>query len=126
MFGLPTPNLVYLASEPAGMRKQHDALWALAETKLKENPFGGALFVFTNKSRDRVKALLGRLRLVGLREAPRKRPVQLAAGWRRREDLDHPGGAHDAARRHRAEGRLPQGMVRAVIFSKIGLKPMHP
>lgn len=57
MFGLPTPNRVYLAMEPADMRKQYGGLWSLAETKLRENPFGGALFVFTNRSRDRVKML---------------------------------------------------------------------
>lgn len=57
MFGLPTPNRVYLAIEPADMRKQYGGLWSLVENKLKENPFGGALFVFTNKSRDRVKML---------------------------------------------------------------------
>ena len=55
MFGLPAPNRVYLAHEPADMRMHHDGLWALAESKLKENPFGGALFVFTKKARDRVK-----------------------------------------------------------------------
>jgi transposase len=57
MFGLATPARVFLANDPVDMRKQYGGLWSLAENKLKENPFGGALFVFTNKSRDRVKML---------------------------------------------------------------------
>lgn len=57
MFGLATPARVFLANDPVDMRKQYGGLWALAENKLRENPFGGALFVFTNKSRDRVKML---------------------------------------------------------------------
>jgi transposase len=32
-------------------------LWALAEQHLRLDPFGGALFVFTNKTRDRIKLL---------------------------------------------------------------------
>lgn len=48
---------IYLAVEPVDMRKQFNGLWALAAEKLEEDPFGGALFVFTNKDRDRVKIL---------------------------------------------------------------------
>lgn len=48
---------IYLAVEPVDMRKQFNGLWALAVEKLREDPFGGALFVFTNKERDRVKIL---------------------------------------------------------------------
>jgi transposase len=57
MFGLAIPARVFLANDPVDMRKQYGGLWALAENKFRENPFGGALFVFTNKSRDRVKLL---------------------------------------------------------------------
>lgn len=46
---------IYLAVEPVDMRKQFNGLWALAQEKLREDPFSGALFVFTNKDRTRVK-----------------------------------------------------------------------
>jgi transposase len=48
---------IYLAVEPVDMRKQFNGLWTLAAEKLREDPLGGALFVFTNKERDRVKIL---------------------------------------------------------------------
>jgi len=55
--GLPANLRIYLAVEPVDMRKQYDGLWALAERHLRLDPFGGALFVFTNKTRDRIKLL---------------------------------------------------------------------
>ena len=55
--GLPANTRIYLAVEPVDMRKQYDGLWALAEQHLRLDPFGGALFVFTNKTRDRIKLL---------------------------------------------------------------------
>ena len=39
------------------MRKQFNGLWALAAETLREDPRQGALFVFTNKPRDRLKML---------------------------------------------------------------------
>ena len=48
---------IYLAVEPVDMRKQFNGLWTLAAQKLHEDPFSGALFVFVNKGRDRVKIL---------------------------------------------------------------------
>jgi transposase len=53
--GLPANLRIYLAVEPVDMRQQYDGLWALAEQHLRLDPFGGALFVFTNKTRDRIK-----------------------------------------------------------------------
>ena len=52
-----TTQRIYLAVEPVDMRKQYNGLWALAAEKLQEDPFSGALFVFINKDRDRVKIL---------------------------------------------------------------------
>lgn len=57
MLGFPSALKVYLAVEPVDMRKQFNGLWALAEGKLQEDPRKGALFVFTNKTRDRLKML---------------------------------------------------------------------
>ncbi len=53
-----TGNLkVYVATEPADMRKSFNGLYALTINVLKEKPESGALFVFTNKRRNRVKIL---------------------------------------------------------------------
>ena len=57
MLGFPSVLKVFLAIEPVDMRKQFNGLWTLAEDRMKEDPRQGALFVFTNKSRDRLKML---------------------------------------------------------------------
>ena len=57
MLGFPATLKVCLAVEPADMRKQYDGLWSLAAEHLREDPRQGALFVFTNKRRDRLKLL---------------------------------------------------------------------
>jgi len=57
MLGFPSALTVYLAVAPVDMRKQYDGLWTVAEQELKLDPFGGALFVFTNKERNRIKLL---------------------------------------------------------------------
>ena len=56
MFGLSAAVRVYLATEPADMRKSFDGLFALA-SGLALDPLSGHLFVFVNKRRDRVKVL---------------------------------------------------------------------
>jgi len=55
--GLPSALRIYLALEPVDMRKQYDGLWSLCSQHLGLDPKGGALFVFTNKNRDRIKLL---------------------------------------------------------------------
>ncbi|HEX2860933.1 MAG TPA: IS66 family insertion sequence element accessory protein TnpB [Lacunisphaera sp.] len=57
VLGLPAQTRIYLALEPTDMRKQYDGLWALATEHLQLDPFTGALFVFTNKPRNRLKLL---------------------------------------------------------------------
>ena len=57
MLTFPTALKIYLAVEPVDMRKQFNGLWALAEQKLSEDPRRGAVFVFTNKDRNRLKML---------------------------------------------------------------------
>ncbi|GHC05847.1 IS66 family insertion sequence element accessory protein TnpB [Cerasicoccus arenae] len=48
---------IFVAVEPVDMRKQFDGLWAVARDHLGEDPKCGALFAFTNKSRNRLKLL---------------------------------------------------------------------
>jgi transposase len=57
MLTFPSALKIYLAIEPVDMRKQFNGLWSQAESRLREDPRQGALFVFTNKSRDRLKML---------------------------------------------------------------------
>jgi len=48
---------VFVALEPADLRKSFNGLWAITVNQLKEDPASGSLFVFTNKRRNRVKIL---------------------------------------------------------------------
>lgn len=49
---------VYIYSQPMDMRKQIDGLAAFVEQAMKLDPFSKSLFVFTNKSRDKLKILV--------------------------------------------------------------------
>lgn len=57
MLTFPSALRIYLSVEPVDMRKQFNGLWSLAQDKLREDPRNGAVFVFINKDRDRVKML---------------------------------------------------------------------
>ena len=57
MLAFPAGVKVYLAVEPVDMRKQFNGLWALAVDKLREDPRQGAVFIFANRPRDRIKLL---------------------------------------------------------------------
>jgi transposase len=57
MLSFPAGFKVYLALEPVDMRKQFNGLWAAATERLREDPRQGAVFVFANRDRDRVKLL---------------------------------------------------------------------
>lgn len=48
---------VYLCLDPVDFRKQINGLAALVQDVLRHDPFSEALFVFTNRRRDRVKVL---------------------------------------------------------------------
>ena len=48
---------VYLACGKTDMRKSINGLSAIVESSFKLDPFDGALFVFCNRNRDRVKIL---------------------------------------------------------------------
>lgn len=49
---------VFLAVESCDLRKSFDGLHAIVVGQLKEEPRNGALFVFTNRRRNRLKILL--------------------------------------------------------------------
>jgi transposase len=57
MLAFPAGLRIYLGVEAVDMRKQYNGLWAHAQEKLREDPRQGAVFVFTNKDRDRIKLL---------------------------------------------------------------------
>lgn len=57
MLGIPASVKAFLAAQPCDLRKSFNGLYALAQNKLGENPRDGALFLFTNKRRNRLKIL---------------------------------------------------------------------
>ena len=48
---------IYLHREPVDFRKSINGLTLIVEQEMKLSPFGDALFVFCNKSRDKLKAV---------------------------------------------------------------------
>ena len=48
---------VYLAIQPCDMRKSFNGLQGIVTEHLKADPLNGALYVFTNKRRNRLKIL---------------------------------------------------------------------
>ena len=58
MLSLGPSQRIYLAVEPVDMRKQFGGLWALVVEKLREDPFNGAVFVFTNQDRTLIKMVV--------------------------------------------------------------------
>jgi transposase len=57
MLSLAPSTRIWLASEPADLRKSFDGLAALVRDGLGHDPLSGHVFVFRNKSGDRVKLL---------------------------------------------------------------------
>ena len=57
MMHLPASVRVYVCTVPCDMRRSFDGLHALVTTAMQLDAFGGHLFVFSNRRRDRVKIL---------------------------------------------------------------------
>lgn len=49
---------VYAATSAVDLRKSFDSLYAFVRDVLKKDPLSGHVFVFVNRKRDRLKALL--------------------------------------------------------------------
>ena len=58
MFGLGPATRVYIAVESVDMRKGFEGLYGLVRDHLNEDPLSGHLFLFTNRGRTRLKALV--------------------------------------------------------------------
>lgn len=57
MMSLGAYARIIVATEPVDLRRGHDGLVTLVRTLWKEDPYGGALFVFFGRRSDRVKIL---------------------------------------------------------------------
>lgn len=57
MFALTAENTFHLYSHPTDMRMSFDALSGLVWNNLGYNPINGEVFIFINKSRDKIKLL---------------------------------------------------------------------
>jgi transposase len=58
MFGLGAATKIYLGVESIDMRKGFDGLYGLVRDQLGHDPLSGHLFLFTNRNRTRMRALL--------------------------------------------------------------------
>jgi transposase len=58
LFGVGLATKIYLAVEAVDMRKGFEGLYGAVRDQLGHDPLNGHLFLFTNKSRTRLKALV--------------------------------------------------------------------
>jgi len=49
---------IYLYRDPVDFRKQMHGLAAIVEQELMHNPFNGALYLFSNRQRNKIKGLM--------------------------------------------------------------------
>jgi transposase len=57
VLSLPATLRIFLAVEPADMRKGFDGLSQLVRDRIAQDPLSGHLYVFRNRRRDRIKIL---------------------------------------------------------------------
>jgi transposase len=57
VLSLPATLRIFLAVEPADMRKGFDGLSQLVRDTIAQDPLSGHLYVFRNRRRDRIKIL---------------------------------------------------------------------
>lgn len=57
MLSLPPTVRIWLAAQPADLRKSFDSLALLVREGLRGDPLSGDIFVFRNKAADRIKLL---------------------------------------------------------------------
>jgi len=58
MLGLGAATRIYVATGATDMRLGFDGLYGLVSSQLEQNPQSGHLFLFTNRSRTRLKVLV--------------------------------------------------------------------
>ncbi len=58
MLSVTGSERLFLCRSPVDFRKAHDGLCALVRDGFRDDPFGGDVFVFFNKARDRIKLLV--------------------------------------------------------------------
>ena len=58
MFGVSPATKIYLGAGPVDMRKGFDGLYGLVRDQLGQEPLSGHLFLFTNRDRTQIKALV--------------------------------------------------------------------
>lgn len=58
MFGLGPATKIYVGVAAVDMRKGFDGLFGLVRDQLKQDPLSGHLFLFTNRHKTRLKALV--------------------------------------------------------------------
>jgi transposase len=58
VLSLPPSVRIFVARDAVDCRKSHDGLHALVRDRFGDDPFGGHLFCFFNRRRDRVKILV--------------------------------------------------------------------
>jgi len=57
MLSLPASIRIFVSRDAVDFRKSHDGLLAVIRDTFGDDPFDGSLFVFLNRSRDRLKLL---------------------------------------------------------------------
>ena len=58
MFGLGPATKIYLGAQAVDMRKGFEGLFGLVRDHLGQDPLSGHVFLFTNRTRTRLKALV--------------------------------------------------------------------
>ena len=58
MFGVGLATKIYVAIEAVDMRKGFEGLYGLVRDQLGQDPLSGYLFLFSNRTRTRLKALV--------------------------------------------------------------------
>ena len=57
MLCLGTSVRIFVCTQPADMRRSFDGLSGMAQDIVKQDPLSGALFLFRNRNRDRLKIM---------------------------------------------------------------------